>query len=87
MPDDEVTPRPQADRAAVAVAGPLAWRQVAAVHIDGADATDAVAQAATVIDAADLGDDDAEFTVTQAEDFDLAWYAPGEASYLMQELA
>jgi len=33
-----------------------------------------------------LGDDDAEFTLGSAEDFDLAWYAPGEIRYLLEEL-
>ena len=42
--DDAVTPRPEADRAVVAVAGPVDWPQVAAVHIDGADAGAAVAR-------------------------------------------
>jgi hypothetical protein len=86
VPDRDARPRPEADRAVVAVTGTVAWRQVAAVHLDGSDAADAVAQAAAMIDAADLGDDDGEFAVTQAEDFALAWYAPGEVRYLLQEL-
>ncbi|MEP6563189.1 MAG: hypothetical protein ABJD68_19185 [Nakamurella sp.] len=83
---ESVTPRPEADRAVVAVPRTVDWSQVAAVHIDGADAGSAVAEAAAVIDAADLGDHDAEFTLGSAEDFDLAWYAPGEVSYLFDEL-
>jgi predicted aminopeptidase len=47
---------------------------------------DEVRAAAAVIDAADLGDDDAEFALGSAEDFDLAWYAPGEIRYLLEEL-
>ena len=47
----------------------------------------AVREAAAVIDAADLGDDDAEFALGSAEDFDLAWYAPGEIRYLVEELS
>ncbi len=82
-----VTPRPEADRAVVAVEGSVPWSQVAAVHVDGADAAAAVREAAEVIDAADLGDHDAEFTLGSAEDFDLAWYAPGEIRYLVEELA
>lgn len=82
-----VTARPEADRAVVAVTGgPVPWRRVASVHLDGADAADAVRAAAQVIDAADLGDDDAEFTLGSAEDFELAWYAPGEIRYLLEEL-
>ncbi len=59
---------------------------VAAVHIDGADAGPAVREAAAVIDAADLGDHDAEFVLGSAEDFDLAWYAPGEIRYFVEEV-
>jgi hypothetical protein len=82
-----VTPRPEADRAVVAVQGVVEWSKVAAVHVDGADAAEAVREAVDVIDAADLGDHDAEFVLGSAEDFDLAWYAPGEITYLVQELA
>jgi hypothetical protein len=84
--DANVTARPEADRAVVAVRGTVEWKRVAAVHVDGADAEPAVREAVAVIDAADLGDDDAEFTLGSAEDFDLAWYAPGEITYLVEEL-
>ena len=84
--DSAVQPRPELDRAVVAVAGTVGWSQVAAVHIDGADAGPAVREAVAVIDAADLGDDDAEFVLGSVEDFDLAWYAPGEVVYLVEEL-
>jgi hypothetical protein len=85
--DAHVTPRPELDRAVVTVGGgPVPWRRVASVHLDGAEAAAAVRAAALVIDAADLGDDDAEFTLGSAEDFDLAWYAPGEIGYLLAEL-
>ena len=85
--ESQVTPRPERDRAVVAV-GPavVPWKRVASVHLDGADAADAVRAAVAVIDAADLGDGDAEFTLGSAEDFDLAWYAPGEIRYLLEEL-
>lgn len=85
--DAQATPRPERDRAVVAVAQPsVPWKRVASVHLDGADAADAVRAAAAVIDAADLGDGDAEFALGSAEDFDLAWYAPGEIRYLLEEL-
>ena len=70
----------------VKVPSQVDWSQVASVHVDGADAGAAVREAAAVIDAADLGDDDAEFALGSAEDFDLAWYAPGEITYLVEEL-
>jgi hypothetical protein len=84
--DSAVRPRPELDRAVVAVAGTVEWSQVAAVHIDGADAGPAVREAVAVVDAADLGDDDAEFVLGSVEDFDLAWYAPAEVVYLVEEL-
>jgi hypothetical protein len=84
--DAAVTPRPEADRAVVAVRGAVDWSAVVAVHVDGADASAAVREATAVIDAADLGDDDAEFVLGSVEDFDLAWYASGEITYLIEEL-
>jgi len=84
--DGEVRERDDLDRSVVTLSAPISWRAVAAVHLDGADAADAVAAAAAAVDAADLGDLDAEFVVGSAEDFELAWYAPGEIVYLLQEL-
>jgi hypothetical protein len=84
--DAIITPRPEADRAVVAVRGVVDFSLVAAVHIDGADAGPAVRDATAAIDAADLGDHDAEFILGSAEDFDLAWYAPGEIRYFVEEV-
>jgi hypothetical protein len=84
--DGDVREREDLDRAVVTVNGPIPWRAVAAVHLDGADAAEAVAAAAAAVDAADLGDLDAAFVVGTAEDFELAWYAPGEIVYLLAEL-
>jgi hypothetical protein len=39
-----------------------------------------------VIDAADLGDLDAEFVVGEAEDHELAWYATQELPFLLELL-
>jgi len=82
----EARDRHDLDRAVVKVAVPVPWSAVAAVHLDGADATEAVVAAAAAVDAADLGDLDAEFVVGSAEDYELAWYAPGEIVYLLEEL-
>ena len=83
---DESRAIPRPERAVVAVGGDsVPWKRVVSVHLDGADAAGAVRAAAEVIDAADLGDPDAEFTLGSAEDFDLAWYAPGEIRYLLEE--
>ncbi len=83
---DQATIREDLDRAVVRLSGTVPWSQVAAVHIDGADAADAVAAAVEAIDAAELGDLDAEFIVGSAQDFELAWYSPGEVVYLLEEL-
>ena len=39
-----------------------------------------------MIDAADLGNEDAELTVGDAQDHDLAWYAPQELPFLLELL-
>jgi hypothetical protein len=38
------------------------------------------------VDAADLGDEDSEFTVGDAQDHDLAWYATQELPFLLELL-
>ena len=38
------------------------------------------------IDAADLGDEDAELAVGDAQDHDLAWYATQELPFLLELL-
>ncbi len=77
---------PDLDRAAAHIDAPVPWKQIASVHLDGADAADVVRAAAAVVDQADLGDDDAEFAVGSAEDIALGWYAPGEVAYLIEDL-
>ncbi|MGP4020353.1 DUF6912 family protein [Saccharopolyspora sp. 5N708] len=81
---DDVTLRPDLDHAVVKVSGPVQWQQVAAVHVDTTDAEEAVRAASEVIDAADLGDPDADFTLGEAEDHELAWYAPQEVPFLLE---
>jgi hypothetical protein len=81
---DDVTLRPDLDYAVVRLAGPVTMQQVAAVHVDNEAAEGAVRRAADVIDAADMGDSDAEFTLGDAEDHELAWYAPQELSFLIE---
>jgi hypothetical protein len=60
----------------------MPWRVVAAGLVDGAAAEAAVRAAAAVVDAADLGDEDAELAVGDAEDHDLLWYATQELADL-----
>ena len=80
---ESVTPRPDLDDAVVRVSGRVSMDQVAAVYVDNADAEPAVLAAIAVIDAADLGDEDAELTVGDAQDHDLAWYATQEVPFLL----
>lgn len=85
-PDTSVTLRPDLDDSVVRVSGRLSMDQVAAVYVDNADAEPAVRAAIAVIDAADLGDEDAELTVGDALDHDLAWYATQEVPFLLDLL-
>ncbi|MEV0059607.1 hypothetical protein [Nocardia sp. NPDC050718] len=78
--------RPDLDDAVVKLAGPITYDQVASVHVDLAEAEPQVAKAVDVIDAADLGDTDAEFVLGDAEDHQLAWYATQELPFLLDLL-
>lgn len=80
------TPRPDLDDAVVRLAGPIALHQVASVHVDLADAEPVIEKAIAVVDAADLGDPDAEFVLGDAEDHELAWYATQELPFLLELL-
>lgn len=77
------TPRPDLDDAVVRLAGPIAFEDLIAAYVDNADAEAAVRAAIDAIDQADLGDEDAELTVGDAQDHDLAWYATQELPFLL----
>jgi hypothetical protein len=83
---DDVTARPDLDDAVVRLAGPVVMADVVAAYLDNAAAERAVSDAMEVIDSADLGDEDAEFTVGDAQDHDLAWYASQELPFLLDLL-
>ena len=83
---DGVAPRPDLDDGAVRLSGPLPLESVVAVHVDTAEAAAAVTAAAAVVDAADLGDTDAEFVLGDVEDHELAWYDPSELPFLLELL-
>lgn len=80
----DVTLRPDLDDGAVRIAGGVPMAAVAAVHVDIEEAEYAVRQACSAVDAADMGDLDAEFLVGEAEDHDLAWYDPSEVAFLVE---
>lgn len=78
--------RPDLDDAVVRLAGVVPMSAVVAAHVDLAQAEPDVVRAAQVIDAADLGDEDAELVVGDAQDHDLAWYATQELPFLLDLL-
>jgi hypothetical protein len=88
VPDAAVTEveDPDADRGAVRIAGEVALRDVASAHVDGAEAEDDVRAAVGVVLEADLGSEDAQFVVDQAEGHELAWYATQEIGTLLELL-
>jgi hypothetical protein len=61
---------------------PVSLTEVAAIHVDGADAAEQVAAAADVVEEALAGDPEAQFTVDGAEDHELEWYAVSELDEL-----
>ncbi|NKY34020.1 hypothetical protein HGA13_13165 [Nocardia speluncae] len=80
------TLRPDLDDAVVKLDGPIEYTRVGSVHMDLAEAESAVAKATDIVDAADLGDEDAEFVLGDAEDHQLAWYATQELPFLLDLL-
>ncbi|QRY61436.1 hypothetical protein JVX90_13525 [Gordonia sp. PDNC005] len=84
--DAEATVRPDLDDAVVRLSAPVAVGDIVAVHIDGAAAEPAVIAAVAAVDAADLGDEDAELTIGDVEDQDLGWYATQELPFLLELL-
>lgn len=83
---EAATPRPDLDDAVVRLAGPVSIESVASVHIDLQDAEADIARAREVVDAADLGEEDAEFVLGDAEDHELAWYAAQEVPFILELL-
>jgi hypothetical protein len=88
VPDDAVAPMddPHVERGAVRVTADVGMRDVASAHIDGEDAEDDVRAAVNVVLEADLGSDDAQFVVDQAEGHELAWYATQEIGAVLELL-
>jgi hypothetical protein len=83
---DDVKYRPDLDDAVVRLGAPVAIEHVVAAFVDNADAEPAVTAAIAVIDEADLGDEDADLVVGDAQDHDLAWYANQELPFLLDLL-
>ena len=83
---EDVKLRPDLDDAVVRLADVVRLAQVASVHVDLAEAEPDVEKAVAAVDAADLGDEDAEFVLGDAEDHELAWYATQELPFLLELL-
>ncbi|WP_442790001.1 DUF6912 family protein [Nocardia sp. CDC160] len=83
---DGATLRPDLDDAVVRLSAAVPYERIASIHVDLAEAESEVAKAVEVIDAADMGDADAEFVLGDAEDHQLAWYAAQELPFLLELL-
>jgi hypothetical protein len=81
--DDTVQVRDDRDRGVVELAGSVPLAQVAALHVDDADAVAAVSAAAAAIVRADLGESAAQDLVDDAEGYELSWYANQEIAELL----
>ena len=64
----------------------VALRDVAALHIDLEDAEADIKRALAVLDAAELGDEDAQLAVGDAAEHFLAWYDPTELPFVVELL-
>jgi hypothetical protein len=83
---EPVTLRPDLDTAVVKIPPSVPLGAIASVHVDVAEAEPAVIAAVAAVDAADLGDEDAELTIGDVDDHDLAWYATQELPFLLELL-
>jgi hypothetical protein len=88
VPDAAVRPidDDEDSRGAVRIESDVRVRDVASAHLDGAEAEEDVRAAVAVVLEADLGSDDAQFVVDQAEGHELAWYATQEIGPLLELL-
>lgn len=84
--DDAVAGRDDLGESVVELAGAVSLDDVAAFHVDVESAEAAVAAAVEVIDAADMGDEDAELTVGDCLELPLAWYDRVELPMLVELL-
>ncbi|GAB3941878.1 DUF6912 family protein [Corynebacterium tapiri] len=83
--DSAATPQPDTLEAVVKLdPAQLRVEDIAAVHVDVKEAEDATRRAVEVIDAADLGDPDAEIAVGEAQDHYMAFYDPSELPFLIE---
>ncbi|MDP9239473.1 MAG: hypothetical protein M3O55_02380 [Actinomycetota bacterium] len=84
VPDGAVEVLSDLDRDAVRVTNPITLSDVVSLHMDNSEAEADVRAAAAATLEAELGSDDAQFTVDGAEGHELAWYAAGELGPLLE---
>jgi hypothetical protein len=86
--DGAVTPMddPHVEPGAVRTEADIRIQDVASAHLDESDAEDDVRAAVAVVLEADLGSEDSQFAVDQAEGHELAWYATQEIGPLLDLL-
>ncbi|MFE2552352.1 DUF6912 family protein [Streptomyces sp. NPDC059355] len=85
--DKAAVATPGADEATlglVTLAAAVRLAVAAAVHVDADGALQDVTAAAAALEAADAGDDDAQFTVDGAEDHELLWFGVQEIPGLLK---
>ena len=84
VPDGAVRPLPgDRFRSAVEVGAQVPLQAVVSVHVDEPEAADVVRAALAAVEAADAGDDDARFTLDEAEATELLWYDVTEIADLI----
>lgn len=86
VPDSAIELDPNTGRSAVRLLDELPLSELASIHVDGADAEPAITAAVAVLIEADLGSADAQFTVDEAEGYELAWYGTQELGPLLELL-
>jgi hypothetical protein len=88
VPDDAVAPMddPHVEPGAVRIEADIRLQHVASAHLDESDAEEDVRAAVNVVLEADLGSEDSQFLVDQAEGHELAWYATQEIGPMLDLL-
>jgi hypothetical protein len=84
VPDAMARPGHDLPRAALRLSVPVPVAQVVSAHVDDARAADDVRRAVDALDAAEGGDEDAQFLVDAVEDHELGWYAAQELGVLVE---
>jgi hypothetical protein len=87
VPDADVRPAPDVDRAAVRLAAAVPWRQVESALVDDGAAAADVRRAVDALAAGPsvrTGDDDLDFTLDSVEDHELGWWAVQELPTLVR---